>query len=118
MAALTALTTALTALLVLPLLARAALTLALAALTRLALTTLALLAALLSTLLSLLAALSLLAGTIHFISHRKSPVSCIVGSPQGKNLRAQDWFPDKEQMREGFSCNFIARHGANRLQNR
>jgi hypothetical protein len=75
---LTALTTALTALLlVLVLLSGTALALALAALSRLALATLALLPALLS----LLAALSLLAGTIHFISHRKSPVSCIVGSP-------------------------------------
>ena len=77
---LTALTTALTArLLVLALLSGTALALALAlaALSRLALATLALLPALLS----LLATLSLLAGTIHFISHRKSPVSCIVGSP-------------------------------------
>jgi len=83
--ALTTLPAALTALLlVLTLLSRAALTLALTALTRLALTTLTLLAALLSALLSLLAALSWLAGTIHFISHRKISGFVDCGEPPRK----------------------------------
>jgi hypothetical protein len=81
-----------------------------------ALTALATLLARALALLALLAALSLLAAlarTIHFISHRKSPVWVDRGfSPPGQNLPAQDWFRlSGPQIAVPSGWNFVAGRG-------